>query len=72
LLLKQITSGTSTTVSNGGSIAGDFTVSNYDKSDIPPLCASTGEPTVIYVNTKGFADHYTENSVFTARTNTKL
>jgi hypothetical protein len=34
LPLKWITSGTSTTVGNGGSIAEDFTVSNYDKSDI--------------------------------------
>jgi len=70
LPLKQITSDTSVTVSNGGSTAGDFAVSNYDKSDIPPICASIGEPTVRYVNTKGFADHYPENSVDTAHTNT--
>jgi len=70
LLLKQITSRTSTTANNGGSIVGDFTVSNYDKPDIPPVCGSIGKPTVIYVNTKWFADHYPENSVVTARTNT--
>jgi len=69
LPLKQIASGASTTISNGGSIAGDFTVSN-NKSDIPPICATIGEPTVIYVNTEGFGDHYIENSAVTALTNT--
>lgn len=74
LPLTQITSGTSATVSNGGSIVGGFTLHNYDKSDSPPIRASTGEPTVIYeyVNTKGFADLYPENSVVTARTKTNF